>query len=161
MIATPRRLAAAFTAVAATAVVPAVLASMSAAATARPQAAAAPTKILLRHTSLGMILTTGSGRTVYAFTKDGKNRDRCASISGCKSIWPPVTTHGRPAAGPGVKGSLLGTIKLAGGSVQITYAGHPLYRYSADTSAGETDYVGAAQFGGTWKAVKSSGALVG
>ena len=127
---------------------------------ASASAAGAPAKVSLRKTSLGMILVNARGHTLYAFTKDAKNKDRCITTSGCTSTWPVVTSAGRPTAGPGVKRAKLSTIKLSNGSHQVTYAGHPLYTYVADSSAGETDYVGAKQFGGTWLAVNAAGATV-
>jgi predicted lipoprotein with Yx(FWY)xxD motif len=127
---------------------------------ASASAAGAPAKVSLRKTSLGMILVNGRGRTLYAFTRDAKNKDRCVTTAGCPSTWPMVTSHGKPTAGPGVKSSKLSTIKLSNGSHQVTYAGHPLYTYVGDSSAGETDYVGASQFGGTWLAVNAAGGTV-
>jgi predicted lipoprotein with Yx(FWY)xxD motif len=127
---------------------------------ASASAAGAPAKVSLRKTSLGMILVNGRGHTLYAFTRDGKNTDRCATTSGCPGTWPATTSTGKPTAGPGVKSSKLSTIKLSNGSHQVTYAGRPLYTYIADSSAGETDYVGARQFGGTWLAVNAAGRTV-
>jgi predicted lipoprotein with Yx(FWY)xxD motif len=118
------------------------------------------TKIKLRRTTLGKILTTGSGRTVYMFTKDRKNVDKCVKIQFCTSTWPPVTTREAAEAEPGVKQSLLGKIKIAGGKFQVTYAGHPLYTYSGDTGPGQTDYVGISMFGGKWYALNAAGKLV-
>lgn len=128
---------------------------------ARAVAASGPAHVNLRHTSLGSILVNGRGRTLYAFTRDSRNRDRCVSTSGCTSVWPVATTSGRPVAGAGVKRSLLGTIRISGGRTQVTYDGHPLYSYTGDTGAGQTDYVGARQFGGTWKAVEANGSMTG
>jgi len=48
----------------------------------------------------------------------------------------------RAAVSTGVKGSLLGAVRIRGCVVQVTYAGHPLYRYRGDVSPGATDYVG-------------------
>ncbi len=127
---------------------------------ATASAAGTPAKVSLRKTSLGMILVNGRGHTLYAFTRDGKNKDRCVTTSGCTSTWPVTTSPGKPKAGPGVKSSKLSTIKLSNGSRQVTYAGHPLYTYVADSSAGETNYVGARQFGGTWLAVNAAGRTV-
>jgi predicted lipoprotein with Yx(FWY)xxD motif len=124
-------------------------------------AAGRPAKIKQSSSRLGKILVNGSGRTVYMFTKDGRNKDKCQSISGCSGIWPAVTTHGKPIAGPGVNKRLLGTIKIAHGARQVTYAGHPLYTYSADTGPAQTDYVGVPQFGGTWFALNAAGKKVG
>lgn len=117
-------------------------------------------KLQLRHTTLGTILVNGRGLTVYAFTRDSRNHDRCTGIGGCTGVWPLVTTKGRPRLGPGVRRSLVGTIKLAGGSRQVTYAGHPLYTYIASSGPGDTSYVGVSQFGGRWLVLTASGHLV-
>jgi predicted lipoprotein with Yx(FWY)xxD motif len=117
-------------------------------------------KIELHNTKLGKILVNSRGYTLYAFTADKTNKDRCASISSqCLVAWPPVTTTGAPIAGPGVKRSLLGTIKL-GRKRQVTYAGHPLYTYIADTRPAETTFVNLLQFNGRWPALNASGAEV-
>ena len=61
----------------------------------------------------------------------------------------------------GLKPSLLGTIALGGGRRQVTYAGHPLYTYAFDSGPAETGYVGATQFGGTWRALSATGRPLG
>lgn len=127
---------------------------------AAPRAhAARSTKLQLRHTGLGIILVNGAGHTVYAFTRDSRNNDRCAATAGCTGIWPLVTSTGSPTLGPGVKRSLVGTIKV-GGARQVTYAGHPLYTYIGDAGPGDTSYVGQHQFGGTWVALNAAGRTV-
>jgi predicted lipoprotein with Yx(FWY)xxD motif len=135
----------------------------AAAARARPAAdataASGGARISLRKTQLGMLLVNSHGFTLYAFSRDSRNADRCASTPGCTSIWPLVRTGARPIAGPGVKRSLLGTIKVHGG-LQVTYAGHPLYTYSSDAGPGSTSYVGKSQFKGVWRGVRASGATV-
>jgi predicted lipoprotein with Yx(FWY)xxD motif len=52
---------------------------------------------------------------------------------------------------------LIGTIRLANGKKQVTYAGHPLYTYVGDSAPGQTYYVNFFQFGGYWPAVNASG----
>ena len=121
--------------------------------------AARATEVVLRHTSIGSILSTSSGFTLYEFTRDHANADSCMKVRECPQVWPALETAGTPTAGPGVKGSLLSSIRIAGGARQVTYAGHPLYRYSAD-SRGATDYVGASEFGGNWYALGASGRTV-
>jgi predicted lipoprotein with Yx(FWY)xxD motif len=121
--------------------------------------AARSAKLQLRHTALGSILVNGGGHTVFAFTRDSRNHDRCAGTAGCTGIWPMVTTTGTPTLGPGVKRSLLGTIKVAGAR-QVTYAGHPLYTYIGDSGPGDTSYVGQSQFGGRWFALNATGHIV-
>lgn len=111
----------------------------------------------LRNTSLGKILVNGGGSTLYAFTRDGHNVDNCVMVNGCSSVWPALTTKGKPTAGPGIKSSLIGTITLKGGKKQVTYAGHPLYTYSNGGGPGDTSYVNFSEFGGNWPAVNAAG----
>jgi predicted lipoprotein with Yx(FWY)xxD motif len=113
-------------------------------------------ELKLRKTSAGTILVDGRGFTLYAFTKDRRNRDACARIPQCLAVWPALTTGGKPIAGPGVKRSLIGTIMVKGRR-QVTYAGHPLYRYIADTAPGETFYINILQFRGRWPALNGVG----
>jgi predicted lipoprotein with Yx(FWY)xxD motif len=122
--------------------------------------ASRPAKVMLRHTRLGTILVSSSGRTLYEFTHDHGASNSCLRISGCAESWPALQTGGRPIAGPGVRKSLLSSIRLPSGAKQVTYAGHPLYLYAGDSGPGETSYVGENQFGGRWYALRASGALV-
>jgi predicted lipoprotein with Yx(FWY)xxD motif len=122
--------------------------------------AARAAKVTLRHTRLGAILATSSGFTLYEFTHDRGPHNSCVSIRECSGTWPPYTTSGRPSAGPGVRASLLSSIKIPGGKTQVTYAGHPLYLYSGDSGPGETSYVGESVFGGRWYALNASGGTV-
>jgi predicted lipoprotein with Yx(FWY)xxD motif len=135
------------------------VALIAAAAAALPMAAdaAGGAKLEIQRTSLGRILATGRGLTVYMFTRDSINHDSCVAISGCTGIWPLVTSSSRPSLGPGVKRSLVGSITLPGGVRQVTYAGHPLYTYLGDSGPGDTSYVGQSQFGGKWYALSPSG----
>ncbi len=145
----------------------ALLAAIACAAIPTGSAAAGPAahdsraaKIQLRHTSLGKILVDTAGFTLYRFTKDSTKRNTCVTTGGCALTWPALTTSAAPTAGPGVKASLLSSIKLPNGTKQVTYAGHPLYRYATASERGETVYVGASQFGGVWYAVNASGGVV-
>jgi predicted lipoprotein with Yx(FWY)xxD motif len=121
-------------------------------------AAGRPT-LQLRNTSVGKILVNSSGFTLYAFTRDSRNHDACAKISGCLGAWPAVVSSA-PSVGPGVKRSLVGTIPFGRGKRQVTYAGHPLYTYVGDSGPGQTSYVNILQFGGRWPALNASGAEV-
>ena len=107
---------------------------------------------------LGSLLTDGKGRTVYLFTRDAGTTSSCSS--GCLSVWPPVTSSTPVHAGTGVSTSLLGSTPGAGGQMQITYSGHPLYYYVGDINAGDTNGEQLNQFGGLWFAVSPSGMQV-
>ncbi len=141
----------------------AIAAGGSAIASAQAGAASAhasrATEVVLRHTSIGTILTTSSGFTLYEFTRDRADEDSCVKIRGCAQAWPALRTSGQPTAGSGVKASLLSSIRISGGARQVTYDGHALYTYSAD-SRGSTSYVGVDAFGGRWYAVSASGHTV-
>jgi predicted lipoprotein with Yx(FWY)xxD motif len=133
------------------------------AAAALPGGAAAssrPAKVMLRHTRLGTILVSSSGRTLYEFTHDHGASNSCLRISGCSEAWPALQTGGKPIAGPGVRSSMLSSIRLPSGARQVTYGGHPLYLYAGDSGPGETFYVGENQFGGHWYALRATGASV-
>jgi predicted lipoprotein with Yx(FWY)xxD motif len=133
------------------------VATVASAQTSLPAAHSSRTAtVQLRHTSLGSILVSSSGRTLYEFTADHAKKSSCATIRGCSTIWPSLKASGRPTAGSGVKASLLSST----GGKQVTYAGHPLYTYSRDSGPGQTAYVGAKEFGGTWYAINASGGAV-
>ena len=137
-----------------------LIAIVTLAATVGPQLASAGgsrAKLELHKTKVGTILVDGRGFTLYAFTKDARNKDNCVSISGCPTVWPPLKTSGEPIAGRGVKTSLIGTIALKDGARQVTYGGHPLYTYLGDSGPGETYYVNVFQSGGYWPAVNAAG----
>jgi predicted lipoprotein with Yx(FWY)xxD motif len=123
-------------------------------------AAGSAAKLKLGRTSLGKIVQNGRGFTVYMFTRDHRNNDSCVKLSGCTGVWPAVTTSGRPMIGPGLKRNLIGTITLPSGAMQVTYAGHPLYRYIGDSGPGDTSYVGFSEFGGSWFALNAAGHAV-
>ncbi len=113
-------------------------------------------QLQLRKTKVGSILVNARGYTLYAFTLDTRNHDACAAVFECLAQWPAVTASGNVTAGPGVKKSLIGTIKVRG-KRQITYAGQPLYTYVQDTKPAQTSNINILQFGGRWPAVSATG----
>jgi len=129
-----------------------------AAAAPGPARSALFSTVMIKKTSAGKILVNTSGSILYEFTKDSKNKDKCAAISGCTSTWLPQPVQGKPSGGPGVKKALLSSIPMAGGGRQVTYAGHPLYIYEAAPT--DTEYIGASQFGGKWYAIGAKGQAI-
>jgi predicted lipoprotein with Yx(FWY)xxD motif len=117
-------------------------------------------KITLEKYKAGKILANAKGFTVYAFTRDRPNKDKCVAIKNCKRFWPLVTTKGKPIAGTGVKQSLLGTINVPGVGEQVTYNTHPLYTYLGDSRPHQTFYVNFVMFGGHWPAMNAKGNAV-
>jgi predicted lipoprotein with Yx(FWY)xxD motif len=109
----------------------------------------------VRTGSLGKYLVDSQGRTLYLFEKDTGTISTCSGA--CASAWPPSTKSGHPKAGSGVNAALLGNSTRSDGSTQLTYDGHPLYRYAGDGSPGDTNGQGLTQFGGGWYVVSPAG----
>jgi predicted lipoprotein with Yx(FWY)xxD motif len=107
---------------------------------------------------LGPMLVDAQGRTLYLWEADTGPTSTCAGA--CAQAWPPVTTAASVRAGAGVQSSLLGLVKRSDGSAQVTYAGHPLYRFSGDTAAGQDNGQGSDAFGAQWWAVGPRGAAI-
>jgi predicted lipoprotein with Yx(FWY)xxD motif len=128
-----------------------------AAPSSAPATAAAAT-IKTGTSSLGAILTDATGRTLYLFEKDAGTKPTC--YGACAQGWPPLLTTGTPAAGAGASASLLGTITRTDGTVQVTYAGHPLYYFVRDTTPGTIKGEGLQAFGAGWDLVSPAGKKV-
>ena len=109
--------------------------------------------------SFGTILVSSKGRTLYRYTIDHKNSNRCSSDATCNKYWPPllVKAGAKPTAGVGAKAAMLGTIKAKNGMRQVTYGGWPLYTFAGDSAAGQTK---GQAFEKEWYVVSTSGALV-
>jgi predicted lipoprotein with Yx(FWY)xxD motif len=105
--------------------------------------------------SLGSILVNSQGRTLYLFQGDKGTTSNCNGA--CATAWPPATATGAPTGGSGVTASLLGTTTRSDGTTQVTYNGHPLYRFSGDPQPGNTNGQGVNAFGALWYAVSPSG----
>jgi predicted lipoprotein with Yx(FWY)xxD motif len=123
---------------------------------ATASAAVTPT-VRVAQTLLGKILVDGSGATLYVFTRDRRNKDTCAHVSGCLGVWPALTTTNKPTGGPKVRSSLLGSIELHGKVRQVTYRGRPLYTYELDFGLRSTLYIGTREYGGWWYALDAAG----
>lgn len=99
-------------------------------------------------TSIGPVLADSKGFTLYWYSKDTRMTSACTG--GCATAWPPVI--GKPVAAMGVRlTGKFGTITRAGGMVQATYKGHPLYTYAGDTAPGQVKGNG---LGGVWHALR-------
>jgi predicted lipoprotein with Yx(FWY)xxD motif len=125
-----------------------VAAAQAAPAAAAVKAAPKGTEITVANTAFGPALVVGSGPfkgfslyflswdkpPVYGCTTGATKTPvgpiTCTGPSNDKNAeWPAITTSGKPIAGPGVSGTLLGTVNRKGVGTQITYAGHPLYLF--------------------------------
>jgi predicted lipoprotein with Yx(FWY)xxD motif len=105
---------------------------------------------------LGLVLVDSRGMTLYDFHKDRGTRSAC--YGACAGAWPPLLTKGEPQPSNGASAGKLGTTKRRDGTVQVTYAGHPLYTFSGDGKPGEATGHDVTAFGAQWYALHSSGA---
>ena len=108
---------------------------------------------------VGRVLVDSEGLTLYYFEKDKGGKSAC--YGACASAWPPLTTSGAPHATSGTESSKLGTTKRRDGSVQVTYAGWPLYTYTADVKPGEDNGTDVDAFGAPWYPLHPDGEKAG
>jgi predicted lipoprotein with Yx(FWY)xxD motif len=106
----------------------------------------------------GTYLTGASGRALYLWVADTNGKSSCSGA--CAQTWPPVTTTGTPATSGGATAADLGTVTRSDGTKQVTYKGHPLYYYAADSSAGMVTGQGTNSFGAKWWLVAPSGTAI-
>jgi predicted lipoprotein with Yx(FWY)xxD motif len=112
-------------------------------------------RVHIANSPLGRILVDSKGITLYDFVQDKGTTSVC--YGACAALWPPLLTHGKPIAGPGVRASLLGTTKRKDGKLEVTYGGHPLYYFVTDRKPGQTTGQGVNQFGGPWWVLSAAG----
>ncbi|HEV3132390.1 MAG TPA: hypothetical protein VGY51_10545 [Acidimicrobiales bacterium] len=118
--------------------------------------AAAAAVVLTGSTAHGTVLTNSAGMTLYRLTADGTGAPTCTGA--CASLWPPLTVPSGTAhvvGAAGLSASNLGTVARSDGTLQVTYKGMPLYRYSGDTKTGDANGQG---FAGIWFVIPASGA---
>lgn len=97
-------------------------------------------------TALGKILVASNGSTLYMFKKDTDNTSTC--VDACATTWPPYVVT---SAVTGMAGKIA-TAARKDGALQLTYNKQPLYFYSKDTKAGDTNGQGV---GGNWFVVQN------
>ena len=114
--------------------------------------------VKLRQSSLGPILADSHGRTLYIWAHDKHRKSTC--YGACAAYWPALTTRGKPRAIAAARQGLLSTTRRRDGRLQVTYHGHPLYRFSGDTKPGQTSGAGLTDFGGRWDPVSAAGLAV-
>lgn len=106
---------------------------------------------------LGAHVAGKDGLSLYVFSNDAPGTSACNGD--CSGTWPPLTVRGASdvSAGSGVTGAL-GTITRSDGTIQVTLNGQPLYYYSGDLAAGDTEGQG---IGDVWYLASPSGDKVG
>jgi predicted lipoprotein with Yx(FWY)xxD motif len=102
----------------------------------------------------GTILTDANGRTLYFFDNDKPIKPQSSCTGQCVKAWPIVPASSGSTLGPGVDAAKLSHIVRSDGLTQLTYNNWPLYTFSGDTAAGDTNGQG---IGGTWHVAGADG----
>src|SRR5690349_17039739 len=111
--------------------------------------------VAVANTDLGAVLVDSNGRTLYLFGADKGSKSACSGA--CAANWPPLIARGAATAGTGAKASLVSTSTRSDGQKQVTYNGHPVYLFTGDQKAGDTNGQGINAFGGSWFALTAAG----
>ena len=127
-------------------------------ATAAPATKSRSATVKVAHTHLGKILVDSRGRSLYMLSADSARKSTC--FGACVAAWPPLRTSRKPTVGRGLKASKVGRIKRSDGQSQVTYNGHPLYRFVNDMKPGDTNGQGITAFGGRWYVLSPAGKKV-
>jgi predicted lipoprotein with Yx(FWY)xxD motif len=132
--------------------------TFGAVATASATNSAGTATLKVQSSRYGKILFDGRGRALYLFARDRRSRSSC--YGACATAWPPFLSKGAPKGLRGVDAKLLGTTKRKDGTIQVTYAKHPLYYFKNDVKPGQITCQNVSEFGGLWLVVAPSGKAV-
>ena len=119
--------------------------------------AIAPTVKTTSVGTLGKVVVSASGRTLYHYTDEARGKVDCTGA--CAKLWPPllVKAGAKPVAGPGIAAAKLGVVKRPDGTAQVTYGGLGLYLYSGDKKAGDSN---GEDLENSWFAVSPAAKIV-
>jgi predicted lipoprotein with Yx(FWY)xxD motif len=98
---------------------------------------------------VGTVVVDAQGRTLYRFTAEAQGRPACTGS--CLKTWRPAIA----GADSGLPAHVATVKRPDGGGLQLTYDGHPLYRYAGDTSTADANGEGV---GGQWFVLKTGAA---
>jgi predicted lipoprotein with Yx(FWY)xxD motif len=115
---------------------------------------AAPATIEVASSPLGDILVDSDGMTLYMFVPDQDQNGEPTCYDDCAATWPPLEAAGEPTVGEGLDQSLLATAERTDDTTQVTYNGLPLYNFSGDEAAGDTNGQGLSD---VWWVVSADG----
>jgi predicted lipoprotein with Yx(FWY)xxD motif len=99
------------------------------------------------------IIVNGDGKTVYIYKPDGTSTTSKVPAA-LKVAWPAVTSS---ESTPNVAGGLTNTKTSVNAHDQVSYNGHLLYTFSADTKPGTANGQG---LGGVWYVLSPDGAPI-
>ena len=113
-----------------------------------------PATLTIAKTKLGAVLADGAGRVLYIYTKDTQAPSVSNCYDNCAKQWPIFYAAGKTEFKDGIKGDLVGTTTRKDGTLQVTYAGWPLYYWVNDKNP--DDVLGQA-VGGVWWVLQADG----
>jgi predicted lipoprotein with Yx(FWY)xxD motif len=90
--------------------------------------------------------TNTNNFTVYSLSDDTVGSLACTMASGCLGVWPPVS----PPNGVALSSGFTTFVRPDTGQTQLVFNNHPVYQYSGDAAAGQTNGNNLVSFGGTW-----------
>lgn len=127
----------------------------TAAPTPKPTPTATPSAAPLATAQLAGLpgFVNGKSHTVYVFDGDLSAPGTSTCNDDCATVWPSVAAAAKTYPAP------FGEITRSDGSLQLTYAGRPLYTYVIDTAAGSIAGNGITSFGNIWHIARPAGAV--
>jgi predicted lipoprotein with Yx(FWY)xxD motif len=105
--------------------------------------------------SLGDVLTSDDGLTLYGFTNDVDAISSCYGT--CADAWPPVIVPVDFEVGPGLDAGIFATTVREDGQLQLVAGRFPLYEFAGDAAPGDTK---GQTSGDVWFAVDIDGLLI-
>ena len=95
-------------------------------------------------TSLGKVLVSPSGLTLYGFMNDTNGTSTCNGA--CAQTWPPLPAEKGWTVGSGLDHSLFHTIVRSDGTRQLVAGRWPLYTFAGDSKPGDVNGEGSEGF---------------
>lgn len=117
------------------------------------------TEVESDNSALGLILTDGSGNTLYAFMPDDQGPSTC--YDDCAASWPAFLAEGELEVSGNdedpTDAKLLGTTERDDGGLPVTYNDWPLYHFGGDEAPGDTNGQGASD---VWYVMSPDGEMI-
>jgi predicted lipoprotein with Yx(FWY)xxD motif len=106
-------------------------------------------------TSLGVVVTDGTGDLIYRSDRDGSAPSASNCTGDCLATWQPVAADlNNPPVLLGVDQNVVGVVSRPDGTNQLTIAGWPVYRHIGTHTDEETQANGTD---GVWFAIRPDG----
>lgn len=102
------------------------------------------------------VLAGTTGRTLYVLSTEKNTKVHC--VRHCLTTWPPLLVKSSTKSvtlGKGISGKI-GFVKRSSTKKQVTFNSYPVYIYSGDSGAKQSNGEGIHADGGTWTMVHAS-----